>query len=229
MLKDLHTLVLNLPHRKDRLESVSKEYLKLGFEKDFELFVADSEENSPYISATQESKVDIINKYTKGAKKQKANMFRVFGYLVECDVPQVLILEDDVILDEDIYQKLDDFIKEVPNDWDILQISSSHFKRPLKISENVYKVTGSVLNTATIYRKSSYKKCIELCAEERPFDLSLGMVNFLNHGLNIYSPRYIMARESLSPSDVSERDYIPINSDILKQERFIPVEILNTY
>ena len=50
----------------------------------------------------------------------------------------IMVLEDDIIFNEDFKEKLNEYYKEVPNDWDIIYLGGSRL-RGRKISEHVLK------------------------------------------------------------------------------------------
>jgi hypothetical protein len=228
MLNDIHTIVLNLPYRKDRLESITKEYIKLGFKNSFVLFKSLSAKDITITSLVKEKlkeEISIVNRFTENCLAYNQTMYNMFDFLIDSNIDKVLVLEDDSILDKDINKKLEKVLESVPSDWDIIQLSSYHYDTPEKINDDIYKVKGTWTVTATLYKNTSFKKCRELCNEFRPFDLSLGMIDFVKHGLNIYSPRFNLAVESLSLSDIGENKTETIPLDILTHSKVVPIEI----
>ena len=70
--------------------------------------------------------------------------------MIENSIPIVLVLEDDVIFAEKFKEKLDSYIKQLPDDWCILSIGDAckcHISRKLeKPKPNVYHRYGGKIN-----------------------------------------------------------------------------------
>ena len=110
MLNDIHTIVLNLPYRKDRLESITKEYIKLGFKNSFVLFKSLSAKDITITSLVKEKlkeEISIVNRFTENCLAYNQTMYNMFDFLIDSNIDKVLVLEDDSILDKDINKKLE--------------------------------------------------------------------------------------------------------------------------
>lgn len=76
----------------------------------------------------------------------------------------ILILEDDVILDSEFQEKFARFIKEVPDDWDMLYLGALHKDEPVKISEHVARITKANSTFAYALNRSVFDEFIALNA-----------------------------------------------------------------
>ncbi|MGA9998474.1 MAG: glycosyltransferase family 25 protein [Pyrinomonadaceae bacterium] len=75
----------------------------------------------------------------------------------------ILIFEDDVVLDSDFNTKFSRYIEQLPSDWDMLLFGGLHvYVRPLKISENISKITNSYSTFAYALKRTIYDAFIEL-------------------------------------------------------------------
>lgn len=78
-------------------------------------------------------------------------------------LPQVLILEDDVVLDPDFNDKFSRYVDQVPSDWDMLFFGGLHvFVRPERISANVSRLSHSYSTFAYALKETVYETFIEL-------------------------------------------------------------------
>src|SRR5262245_20335386 len=76
--------------------------------------------------------------------------------------PSVLIFEDDVGFDPSFTLKFPRFFAQVPSDWDMLFFGGMHRDEPLKVSENVVRLTGTTSTYAYALNESIYDAFIEL-------------------------------------------------------------------
>ena len=62
-----------------------------------------------------------------------------------------LILEDDVVFLEDISPYLDDAIKQLPNNWDMLYLGASPREPQERYSDNLFRLKGALTTHAIMY------------------------------------------------------------------------------
>lgn len=78
-------------------------------------------------------------------------------------LPSILIFEDDVVLDSDFNTKFSRYIRQLPSDWDMLFFGGLHvYVRPLRISENISRLTNSYSTFAYALKQTVYDAFIEL-------------------------------------------------------------------
>ena len=76
----------------------------------------------------------------------------------------ILIMEDDVMLDPEFQEKFSRFIKEVPDDWDMLYFGALHKDEPVKISEHVGRITKANSTFAYAVKRTVFDEFIALNA-----------------------------------------------------------------
>lgn len=74
----------------------------------------------------------------------------------------LLIFEDDAVLDPDFQNKFAGFVKEVPDDWDMLYFGALHKDEPLKISEHIGRITKANSTYAYALNHTVFDEFIEL-------------------------------------------------------------------
>jgi GR25 family glycosyltransferase involved in LPS biosynthesis len=77
-------------------------------------------------------------------------------------VSSVLIFEDDVAFDEDFETKFAAGIADLPRDWDMLYFGALHKEEPIRISENLARITQANSTFACALRNTVFDAFIEL-------------------------------------------------------------------
>ena len=80
-------------------------------------------------------------------------------------VPNILILEDDCVFDEEFNQKFPHYMKQVPRAWDMLLLGGKHYQEPIKVSDNVVRLRETYLTHAYALNHSIIDALIELCEQ----------------------------------------------------------------
>ena len=75
----------------------------------------------------------------------------------------ILILEDDVIFTDEI-NKLDEYMDEVPKNWDFIYFGGNHVygEKPIKISDRILKLNGTVALQCVALNKSLFETLLIL-------------------------------------------------------------------
>ena len=76
--------------------------------------------------------------------------------------PSVLIFEDDCLFDPAFEEKFPEYMRQVPEDWDMLFLGGYHFETPLPVSFNVVRALATLTTHAYAVRQSIYSDFIEL-------------------------------------------------------------------
>ena len=76
--------------------------------------------------------------------------------------PSVLIFEDDAVFDRDFQNKFAQFVREVPDDWDMLYLGALHKDAPVKISEHVGRITKANSTFAYALKHTIFDEFIAL-------------------------------------------------------------------
>jgi GR25 family glycosyltransferase involved in LPS biosynthesis len=74
----------------------------------------------------------------------------------------VLIFEDDVVFADQLEQKVSLCIDEVPSDWDILFFGAIHKDEPIRLTDNIARITKAYSTYAYVLRDTVFEAFIEL-------------------------------------------------------------------
>jgi GR25 family glycosyltransferase involved in LPS biosynthesis len=74
----------------------------------------------------------------------------------------VFIFEDDVVFDHQFRKKFSARVKELPADWDMLYLGALHKDEPIKVSENIARITEAYSTYAYALRDTVFDAFIEL-------------------------------------------------------------------
>jgi len=86
--------------------------------------------------------------------------------------PSVLLFEDDVVFDDQFAAKLPRFLAQVPSDWDMVFLGGMHRDEPVRVGENVMKLTATTSTYAYAVRHLLFDAFLEAHADSRePIDL----------------------------------------------------------
>jgi GR25 family glycosyltransferase involved in LPS biosynthesis len=122
----------------------------------------------------------------------------------------IFILEDDVEFHQNLTELFNSYIKEVPDDWDVLFFGANHsgnniwMEEPLiPLSQHVYKVNKSYSLHSYVVKNTVYDSLIEvLSAENGPCDV---LISDIQRHLNCYVFRPPLAWQRPSYSDIQEK------------------------
>jgi GR25 family glycosyltransferase involved in LPS biosynthesis len=110
---------------------------------------------------------DVVEKpahwtYTAGAYGCLLSHLAVISEARDSGAANIFILEDDVVLDPEFQEKFSRFIKEVPDDWDMLYFGALHKDEPVKISEHVARITKANSTFAYALKHTVFDEFIAL-------------------------------------------------------------------
>lgn len=74
----------------------------------------------------------------------------------------VLIIEDDVIFHPDLRRVFSEYIKELPDDWDMLFFGALHGEPPTPVTEHIVKLTHSLSTYTYALKHTIYEAFIDL-------------------------------------------------------------------
>lgn len=77
-------------------------------------------------------------------------------------VPSVLIFEDDVVFDEQLEKKFSVYIDQLPQDWDMLFFGALHKDEPVRVADNIARITQAYSTYAYVLRDTTFADFIEL-------------------------------------------------------------------
>src|SRR5688572_19695622 len=100
--------------------------------------------------------------YTAGAYGCLLSHVRVVREARDADASSVLIFEDDIVFDPQFKEKFATFIRELPDDWDMLFFGALHKDEPVKTSEHIARITQANSTFAYAIRNTIFDAFIEL-------------------------------------------------------------------
>jgi glycosyl transferase family 25 len=80
-------------------------------------------------------------------------------------MPNVLIFEDDAFFDQEFLVKFNQYIAQLPADWDMLFLGGYHFDDPIPVSANIVKATLTLTTHAYAINHTIYDEFIALNAD----------------------------------------------------------------
>jgi glycosyl transferase family 25 len=174
--------VINLDYRKDRLEHITSELLKVGI-TDFERF--------PAIKPTESMFKDEYNyyihnssiKYRIGALGCLLSHLEIIKMAKNNNYKKILIFEDDCKFTEslDVLISALQQLEEKNNKYKLLYLSGNHIKKCSPFSKNVVKVNGTFTTHSYVVTSDAYDGIISgLTRFSREID---------NYYIRIYQPR----------------------------------------
>jgi GR25 family glycosyltransferase involved in LPS biosynthesis len=100
--------------------------------------------------------------HTPGAYGCLLSHVQVVREARQLGIPSVLIFEDDVVFDQHLQKKFRSYIEQLPPRWDMLFFGALHKDEPVKVSENVARLTRSNSTYAYALRETVFDAFIEL-------------------------------------------------------------------
>lgn len=127
----------------------------------------------------------------------------------ELNLPYCIIIEDDADFDPFIHKKLENWLHQLPSDWEMLYLGAHNYKPLRMVSDNIGKCVTSLSTIAYIVNSSAYDKIIS--ALDSPQILDIIYCNDLNaKGLiNAYcvKPNLVVQRSGFSDIEMLNVDY----------------------
>lgn len=143
--------VINLPHRTDRLDVISKELHQHGIE--FEVWKA------------VEGPTGIIGLCH--------SMKALFNHALEKGYKNIMVLEDDSTFLLPSVPFLKEVIPQLPKDYHCLFLGLNLLSRPTMISNNILKVRESFSTHAVCYSETAMRLILPLLENPAPYDILL--------------------------------------------------------
>ncbi|MGH8508262.1 MAG: glycosyltransferase family 25 protein [Gammaproteobacteria bacterium] len=100
--------------------------------------------------------------HTPGAYGCLLSHLQVIREARRAGVSSVLIFEDDVVFDDHLERKFSARIKQLPLDWDMLFFGALHKDEPVKVSDNIARITQANSTYACALKATVFDDFIEL-------------------------------------------------------------------
>lgn len=123
LLKNIESFCINLERRTDRWVQAQKEFNKMGIK-------------AQRVSAVEGCRPE--GDLTGAQVSCKNSHKKVWRLVIDLKIDMAAIFEDDIIFSDDLHEVLDMSIRELPNDWELLNLHSTHAAtKPLGIYTNL--------------------------------------------------------------------------------------------
>ena len=160
----MKTVVINLPDRKDRIESFNVNNPNL----EYELFTAVEGYKISYdklLSQGFDTNHDWIDPLlntplTKGEVGCFLSHWHIWNKCIEKN-ESILVLEDDVVFVDDFMDKFFEGYNFIPDDWDMIYLGCNHKKKYTRINDYIVKCNFAYTTSAMIIRNKAYEKMLE--------------------------------------------------------------------
>lgn len=197
---------INLDSRPDRWEEVQKEFVKHSL----------CVERIPGIEGSKMN-LDFPPEIKEGAVGCALSQFFCIKYAKQLGLNSFLLLEDDVEFDQNSNQLFNQYISEVPPNWDMLYLGGQHFHgmNLQQVSEHVYKCEYTLSAHSVAFSSKVFDRFIDrLINITKPCDVHYAESH---RELNAYVfvPHLTWQRESYSDIEKFNVDYT-----FLKQHRY---------
>jgi len=116
-------------------------------------------------------------------------------------MPNVMIIEDDLEARDSFQEESKKYLSSIPDDWDMVYLGGQHKTLPIKIAENVHRVTRVYGTHCILYRNTCYDKLISRIEQmKKPVDMYYADV--IDEGLIAYCHVPYLTWQRKSYSDI---------------------------
>src|SRR5262245_19883805 len=100
--------------------------------------------------------------HTRGAYGCLLSHLQVVREAQALGASSVLVFEDDVVFADQLEEKFHLCIDQVPSDWDILYFGAIHKDEPIRITDNIARITKAYSTYAYVLRNTVFEAFIDL-------------------------------------------------------------------
>lgn len=182
---------VNLEKRVDRWENCKREFKRIGINP--QRYVAIDGKN---LNEQVFPNIKVFE--TPGQLGCLLSQYNVIKIARMCGYSSVLILEDDVEFCDNFNEHLEEKMKDIPNDWDMIFFGANHQSMPIKVTDNVFKITRAYSAHCYAIKDKLYDTLLEvLCPFREPLDVTYGN---LHSSINAYcvNPHLVWQRPNYS-------------------------------
>lgn len=193
-----HIFVINLDRRPDRLDLIDKQLKRFNL-------------NYERISAIDGNLLNpnpkIGNGWNhKGVAGCALTHRKIIEIAKERNYKNFLVIEDDTVFSDE-FKNIDSYIKQVPNDWDVIYFTSLHLSKPKNVNVNVFKSTHTLVTNMLAMNSKFYDVVLDNLPNkveklEKPIDI---LFTDLQKNYNFYSLRPHVAWQDSIFSDIENK------------------------
>jgi GR25 family glycosyltransferase involved in LPS biosynthesis len=185
---------INIERRKDRLDHIKKELEKINI--NYKIFKGmDGQELKLKKTSIEKGMIGAIRSHTGVIKDAIENKYET-----------IAVFEDDISFCEDFDERFKIYLRDVPDDWEIMYLGC-HFNScelPKQIKNNIHRVNccygcfAMILNN----KRGLFQKILDNVTEDTPYD---NFINSLLPNINAYVFMPFFVKTIETKSDISER------------------------
>lgn len=182
---------INLYNRTDRWQQASKQFASEGL-------------NVERFNAIQGNQ--FVTKYPARPGNCGCNLshFLIIQSALIMGFKAILIFEDDALLTPGFMDKINTCLADLPEDWDMIMLGGSNAKKPVPVTENIYRVKKTFCTHAYIIRNTLFELSLE---RMKPFDQPFDCVfTEFQKSHNVYITNPQLVGQIPGYSDIEERD-----------------------
>lgn len=195
---------VNLDKRTDRWELCQEEFKKIGIEVE-------------RFSAFDGTKIENVEELFVGHFEKAGQFGCLISHLdiikqaKENKLPSVVIMEDDVVFCENFNEELNQKILELPDDWNMIFFGSNHVAHPIRITDNIYKLTRAYSAHCYVIRDNMYDILIELIDPiSEPLDVTYANIQPRINAY-VFNPHLVWQRPGYSDICEEHVDYTHVH------------------
>src|SRR5262245_60651679 len=147
-----YQVCINLDRRLERWRQMQRKFAQQGIH------------SVRRFSAFDGEKIELPSNWvhTRGAYGCLRSHLQVVSEARRLGVPSVLVFEDDVVFADQLETRFRAGIGQVPPDWDMLFFGALHRDEPIRITENIARITEAYSTYAYALRDTTFDEFIEL-------------------------------------------------------------------
>lgn len=188
-----HQVCINLDRRLERWHQMQRKLARCGIRSVRRFSAVDG----------AEMKLPANWAHSPGAYGCLLSHLQVVSEARRLRLPSVLIFEDDVVFADQLEARFGAAIRQLPPDWDMLFFGALHRDEPVKIADDIARITDAYSTYAYVLRDTTFDAFIELNSRiERELD-NTGRI--LQQRFNCYSFMPHLAWVEADHSDAQER------------------------
>lgn len=188
---------LNLERRKDRKQEVFNEFNKFGIYAEFIYGIDGKNLFKSNIISSDNTPV------SQGDMGCTLSHLKIARLAKQRGIEQYFVFEDDVELADNFNEVFDNYIKQVPEDWDMIYLGGNHMGGTHYVMPNVAKIFRTYTTHAYAIRGRAIDAIIEeLGKENEKVDIAISNIH---EKYNCYVIRPHLAFQRASHSDILEK------------------------
>ena len=147
-----HQVCINLESRPDRWQRITARFVEQGMNRVVRFQAVDGKSLA----------IPPVWNYSPGAYGCLRSHLAVIEQARDEARPSIMIFEDDAVLAPGFTARFADYVKQLPDDWDMLFFGGLHGKPLTSVADNVSRVTHSLSTYAYALRHTIYDAFIEV-------------------------------------------------------------------